>query len=29
MCEEMFEGELDMTEETPDPIETNKSQLRQ
>ena len=29
MCEEIFEGELDVTEETPDPFETDKSQVRQ
>ena len=29
MCEEMFGGELDVTEETPDPFETDKSQIRQ
>ena len=29
MCEEMFGGELDVTEETPDPFETDKSQVRQ
>ena len=29
MCEELFGGELDMTEETPDPFETDKSQIRQ
>ena len=29
MCEELFGGELDVTEETPGPIETDKSQVRQ
>ena len=29
MCEEMFGGELDVTEETSDPFETDKSQVRQ
>ena len=29
MCEEVFGGELDVTEETPDPFETDKSQVRQ
>ena len=29
MCEEMFGGELDVTEETPDPFETDKSQVQQ
>ena len=29
MCEEMFGGELDVTEETLDPFETDKSQVRQ
>ena len=29
MCEEMFGGELDVMEETPNPFETDKSQVRQ
>ena len=29
MSEEIFGGELDVTEETPDPFETDKSQVRQ
>ena len=29
VCEELFGGELDVTEETPDPFETDKSQVRQ
>ena len=29
MCEELFGGELDVTEETVDPFETDKSQVRQ
>ena len=29
MCEETFGGELGVTEETPDPFETDKSQVRQ
>ena len=29
MCEEMFGGELDVTEETVDASETDKSQVRQ
>ena len=29
MCEEIFGGELDVTEETPYPFETDKSQVRQ
>ena len=28
ICEELFGGELDVTEETPDPFETDKSQVR-
>ena len=29
MCEEMFGGELDVTEKTPEPFESEKSQVRQ
>ena len=29
MCEELFGGELDVTEKTLDPFESDKSQLRQ
>ena len=29
MCEEFFGGELDVTEKTPDPFESDKSQVRQ
>ena len=29
MCEKIFGGELDVTEETPDPFESDKSQVRQ
>ena len=29
MCEEMFRGKLDVTEETPDPFESDKSQVKQ
>ena len=29
MCEEMFGGELDVTEKTPEPFESEKSQARQ
>ena len=29
ICEELFGGELDVMEETPDPFETDKSQVRQ
>ena len=29
MCEELFGGELDVTEETVDPLETDKSQVQQ
>ena len=29
MCEELFGGELDATEKTPDSFESDKSQVRQ
>ena len=29
MCEELFGGDLDVTEKTPDPFESDKSQVRQ
>ena len=29
MCEELFSGEIDVTEKAPDPFESEKSQVRQ